>query len=64
MAYEELLWLADDVARRGVDHPSRRKMTPQEAAQEGLAYLRRAEAAARPTSGFYQIRARCLKAVG
>ena len=44
-AYEELLWLADDVVRRRVDHRSGRKLSPPEAAQEGLAYLRKAEAA-------------------
>jgi len=62
--YEELLWLAHDVAGRQVAHRSGRKMSPQEAAQEGLAYLRQAEVAARPTSAFYQIRARLLKTAG
>ena len=64
MAYEELLWLADDVAGRAVDHRSGRKMSPQEAAQEGLVFLRQAEAGAPPTSAFYLIRARLLKALG
>src|SRR5262249_32585 len=32
---------------------------PPEAAREGLAYLRKAEAALRPTSSFYRIRAAC-----
>jgi serine/threonine protein kinase/tetratricopeptide (TPR) repeat protein len=63
-AYEQLLWLADDAARRQVDHRSGSKVSPRKAAQEGWAYLRPAEAAARPTSAFYQIRARCLKALG
>jgi serine/threonine protein kinase/tetratricopeptide (TPR) repeat protein len=64
MAYEELLWLADDVAGREVDHRSGRKMSPQEAAQEGLVFLRQAETGAPPTSAFYLIRARLLKALG
>ena len=63
-AYEELVWLADDVARRSVDHRSGRKASPQEAAEGGLAYLRQAEAAARPTAAFYLIRARLLNALG
>ncbi len=63
-AYEGLLRLANDVARREVDHRSARKVSPQEAAKEALAYLRRAEAGARPTSAFYQIRARLLKTLG
>jgi tetratricopeptide (TPR) repeat protein len=63
-AYDELLWLADDLARRGVDHRSGRKLSPPEAAQEGLAHLRQAEAAVRPTSAFYQLRAHFLRALG
>jgi serine/threonine protein kinase/Flp pilus assembly protein TadD len=62
--YEELLWLADDLLRRKEDHRSGREVPPPEAAQEGLAYLRQAEAAFRPTPAFYQIRARCHKALG
>jgi mono/diheme cytochrome c family protein len=63
-AYEELLWLADDVVRRGVDHRCGRKLAPPEAARDALAYLGRAEAAARPSSAFYQLRARCCQALG
>jgi serine/threonine protein kinase/tetratricopeptide (TPR) repeat protein len=63
-AYEKLLWLADDLVRRRVDHRSGRELAPPEAAQEGLAYLRQAETAFRPTSAFYQIRARILEALG
>src|SRR5262249_8439599 len=48
--YEELLWLADNVIRRGVDHHSGQKVAPQQAAREGLAYLRQAETALGPTS--------------
>jgi Flp pilus assembly protein TadD len=36
----------------------------QEAAREGLAYLRQAETALRPTSAFYRIRAACRKELG
>jgi Flp pilus assembly protein TadD len=63
-AYEELLWLADDVVRRGVDHRSGRGLSPPEAARDALAYLRRAGAAARPSPAFYQVRARCRQALG
>jgi serine/threonine protein kinase/Flp pilus assembly protein TadD len=62
--YEKLLWLADDVVRRQQAHRSGRTISPQEAAREGLAYLRKAEAAFRPTSGFYRLRARCRHALG
>jgi tetratricopeptide (TPR) repeat protein len=64
MAYEVLLWLADDVGRREVNHLSGRKMIQREAAQKGLDYLRHAEATARPTTAFYLLRARFLKALG
>jgi serine/threonine protein kinase/Flp pilus assembly protein TadD len=63
-AHQELLWLADDIARREVDHRSGLKMSHEDAAEKGLAYLNRAENAARSTSAFYQIRARLLKAAG
>ncbi len=62
--YEELLWLAGDLVTRGVDHQSGQKVSKQEAAHAGLAYLRKAEAAHRPTSAFYQVRARCRQALG
>jgi tetratricopeptide (TPR) repeat protein/serine/threonine protein kinase len=67
--YEELLWLARNVVYRRVGHRSGRMMSPGQAAQEGLAYLRRAEPAARalfvrPTSSFYEIRAHCRKTLG
>jgi serine/threonine protein kinase/tetratricopeptide (TPR) repeat protein len=64
IVYEELLWLADDAARREMDHRSGRKISSQEAANQGLAYLLQAKAGARPTSAFYQLRARFLHALG
>jgi len=63
-AYDELLWLANDVARREIDHNSGQKASPHEAAEMGLAYLRRAEAAMPPTTAFYLIRARLHKSDG
>jgi len=63
-AYEELLWLADDLGRRAVPHRSGRELSARESAQEALAYLREAEAAFRPTSAFYRIRAACRKTLG
>src|SRR5262249_50650432 len=63
-AYEELLWLADDVVRRRQHHRSGRPLAPPEAARAGLAYLQQAEAAHRPTAAFYRIRARCRQALG
>jgi tetratricopeptide (TPR) repeat protein len=63
-AYEELLWLAHDVVWRRQDHRSGGDLPPQEAARAGLAYLAKAEAAFRPTTAFYQIRARCREAMG
>lgn len=56
--------LTDDIARRQADHRSGRKTSPQEVAQQGLAYLKRAEPAASVTRAFYQIRARLLTAAG
>jgi tetratricopeptide (TPR) repeat protein/serine/threonine protein kinase len=64
MVYEDLLWLADDLTQRGVDHRTGRKMEPKEAAQEGLAYLGKAEAAGRRTRAFYQIRGICRTMLG
>jgi serine/threonine protein kinase/Flp pilus assembly protein TadD len=63
-AYEELLWLGDDAVRRGVDHCSGRKLSPAEAAREGLTYLSKAESASPLTPAFYRIRAACRKALG
>ncbi|MFO0888509.1 MAG: tetratricopeptide repeat protein [Isosphaeraceae bacterium] len=63
-AYEQLLWLADDAVRRQADHRSGSQVSRRQAADQGLAYLRQAEAAAPATSAFYLVRARCLKALG
>jgi tetratricopeptide (TPR) repeat protein len=64
MVYEELLWLADDVANREVHHGSGRKVGPKEAAQEGLTYLCKAELTVPLTRAFYQIRGWCRKRLG
>jgi serine/threonine protein kinase/Flp pilus assembly protein TadD len=63
-AYEDLLWLANDLTHRHADHRSGRKLTPKEAAQKALPYLLIAESAFHPTTAFYQIRAACRKALG
>jgi serine/threonine protein kinase/Flp pilus assembly protein TadD len=63
-AYEVLLWLAQDVFGRRVNHHSGRKMSLPEAAQEALTYLRKAETAAPPTAAFYRIRAACRRDLG
>ena len=63
LAYEELLWLADDVVRRQREHPSERPLSPQAAGQLGLRYLRTAETAHRPTRALFAVRARCHKAL-
>jgi tetratricopeptide (TPR) repeat protein len=63
-AYEELLWLADDIIRRREDHRSQRKLSPVEAAQQGLTYLNQAEQGFGPTPTFYRLRAVCRKALG
>jgi serine/threonine protein kinase/Flp pilus assembly protein TadD len=62
--YEELLWLANDLAKRRVQHRSGRKMPHKEAAEMALAYLAIAESALRPTTAFYQIRGFCQKVLG
>jgi tetratricopeptide (TPR) repeat protein len=64
LAYEQLLWLADDVARRRIDHHSGRKMSAQEAAEQALVYMRKAEAGAPATAALYRIRAACREALG
>jgi tetratricopeptide (TPR) repeat protein len=64
VAYEELLWLADDVVGRQQEHRSGRKLSPQAAARAALGYLGKAENAHRPTLALYVQRARCRKALG
>src|SRR5262249_30252731 len=58
-AYETLLCLADDVTRRREDHRSGQELAAEERARLVLVYLSKAEAAFRPTSAFYRIRAAC-----
>src|SRR5262249_27919985 len=64
LAYEELLWLADDVVDRQEAHRSGRKLSPEVAAQAALVYLAKAESAHRATQAFYTLRARCRKLLG
>jgi hypothetical protein len=64
LAYEEFLWLADDVFRRKVDHRSGQKLTPESSAAQALVYLGQAESSHRPTQALYALRSRCLKAAG
>jgi tetratricopeptide (TPR) repeat protein/serine/threonine protein kinase len=63
-AYEELLWLADEMLPRRADPVSGLPLSQKEAAGKALAYLTRAEPALRPTSAFYQLRGRCRRALG
>jgi tetratricopeptide (TPR) repeat protein len=63
-AYEELLWLADDVSQRRQDCGSGAPLSPQAAARQAVTYLGKAESAYRPTGAFYQLRLRCRKALG
>jgi tetratricopeptide (TPR) repeat protein len=63
-AYEELLWLANDILRRQEEHPSGRHVSAAEAGRAALVYLARAEKAHRPTRAFYALRADCRKALG
>jgi tetratricopeptide (TPR) repeat protein/serine/threonine protein kinase len=64
MAYEELLWLAVDVALRKQEHQSGDKLSPQAAARQALRYLEKAESAHRPTQAFYARRADCHQLLG
>jgi tetratricopeptide (TPR) repeat protein/serine/threonine protein kinase len=64
LAYEELLWLADDVLRRQQEHRSGHTLSPQLAARAALAYLGKAESAHRPTQALYVLRRRCRETLG
>jgi tetratricopeptide (TPR) repeat protein/serine/threonine protein kinase len=64
IAYEELLWLADDIVHRQQGHRSAEKLSPSTAARAALVYLARAERAHRPTTALYMLRARCRKTLG
>jgi tetratricopeptide (TPR) repeat protein len=63
-AYEELLWLADDVLRRQLEHRSGQRLAAKAAAKQALVYLAKAETAHRPTQALYLLRARCREALG
>jgi serine/threonine protein kinase/tetratricopeptide (TPR) repeat protein len=62
-AYEELLWLADDLVSRQRDHDTGLEVAVDAAARRALAYLDRAETAHQPTRAFFALRARCHKAL-
>jgi tetratricopeptide (TPR) repeat protein len=64
VAYEELLWLADDVLSRQQDHRSEGKLSPEAAARQALVYLGTAERAHAPTHALYALRARCRETLG
>jgi tetratricopeptide (TPR) repeat protein len=63
-AYEELLWLAHDLALRQEDHRSGQKLPREAAAKQALVYLGKATTAHPPTQAFYVLRAVCRKALG
>jgi serine/threonine protein kinase/tetratricopeptide (TPR) repeat protein len=62
--YEELLQLVYDVLHRRQDHRTGQKLSPAEAARQGLAYLDKAETAWRPTLAFYRFHGFCRQALG
>jgi tetratricopeptide (TPR) repeat protein len=63
-AYEELLWLANDVANRRQEHWSGGRLSREAAARQALRYLEKAASAHRPTLALYALRARCRQALG
>jgi tetratricopeptide (TPR) repeat protein len=64
LAYEELLWLADDVLRRKPEYRSGQKLPPEADARAARVYLGKAEGAHRPTQALYALRALCHKVLG
>src|SRR5262249_32536864 len=64
LAYEELLWLADDVVHRQQEHRSERKLSAEAAARAALVYLEKAESAHPPTRVFYALCGRCHEVLG
>ncbi|HVJ81688.1 MAG TPA: tetratricopeptide repeat protein [Planctomycetia bacterium] len=64
LAYEELLWLADDILRRQRAHDADGKLAPEVAARRARDYLAGAERAHRPTRAFHSLRARAAKVLG
>jgi tetratricopeptide (TPR) repeat protein/serine/threonine protein kinase len=63
-AYEELLWLADDLMHRKEAHRSGQPLSSEAAARQALVQLSNAENAHLPTQALYALRARCRKALG
>jgi tetratricopeptide (TPR) repeat protein len=63
-AYEELLWLADDLLARRQDHVSGEQVPAPAAARQALAYLDQAKAAHPPTTAFVSLRGRCRGDLG
>jgi tetratricopeptide (TPR) repeat protein len=63
-AYEELVWLADDMVRRQKDHRSGQTLSPEAAAKQALVYLDKAETAHRASQALYVLRGRCREAMG
>jgi tetratricopeptide (TPR) repeat protein len=63
-AYEELLWLAEDLLARRQDHVSGEQLSAPAAARQALAYLDQAAAAHQPTTAFVSLRGRCRGALG
>src|SRR5262249_25597519 len=63
-AYDELLWLADDVLIRKQEHVSGRQLVREAAARAAIAYLAKAEIAYPPTQAFYVLRLQCHQALG
>jgi hypothetical protein len=63
-AYEELLWLADDILARREDHVSGEQLSAPAAARQTLAYLDKAGAGHEPTTALFSLRARCRGALG
>src|SRR5262249_38310720 len=64
LVYEELLWLASDLAERRQEHRSGGTLSRDAAARAALVYLARAEGAHPPTQALYRIRAGVHEALG
>ncbi|HZN34552.1 MAG TPA: tetratricopeptide repeat protein, partial [Pirellulaceae bacterium] len=64
LAYESLLWLANDALGRQKEIPSEASLTPSAAARMAQTYLDRAASSYRPTQALYVLRARCHVVLG
>ncbi len=64
IAYETLLWLANDLLLRHEDHRLGEHLSGELAAQRAFTYLRGAASAGPLTQGFYKLRADCHEAMG